>query len=233
MINKRGTHAGVILSFLIFVTFLAFLYSITQPVTRISRDKLDLLDYLKVELLREFSEDLSKATINITESGGCISINTGDLDSQLIGLGIVVKEPDGSKVPAYINGDKTEINYNIGLLELYYSKEFSFGISLDECSSRGYEIKLIRTTEEIFNSTIIRIGEEIKTNSTYYGELKSKLGASQDDEFGFIFKDGEGNEIISANIKNVSVDIYSEEIPIQYINNEANINPGFLSIRVW
>jgi hypothetical protein len=236
MKNNRGTHVGVILSFLIFVTFLAFLYSITEPATRVSKDKLDLLEYLKTELLNEFKEDLSTLTIDLNESG-CVIFE--EFDAELRGQGVVAKDDTGNLLGAHHQIDgKTEISGSEeGILKLYYSEEFSNGTDLG-CTKTitspvDYEIKIFRTTQEIFNSTIIRISENINENITYYKELKEKLGAAFDDEFGFTFSDGEGDVIVSANEKNVSVDIYAEEIPIQYLDNEANINPGFLSVRVW
>ena len=235
MKNKRGTHVGVILSFLIFVTFLAFLYSITEPATRVSRDKLDLLEYLKVELLKEFSEDLSILTINLTGEEGCIVF--GEIDEGLSGWGVVAKDSEGNLLYSHRKDVETEVSgAQIGILKLYYSKEFSNGTDLGcetYLSSGDYDIRIFRTTQEIFNSTINRISNEINENYTYYEELKSKLGASSDDEFGFTFSDGNKNFIAGTEEKDVNVDIYSEEIPIQYLDNEANINPGFLSMRVW
>ena len=232
--NKRGTHVGVILSFLIFVTFLAFLYSVTEPVTRVSRDKLDLLDYLKIELVKEFSEDMSTLTINLSEEG-CVIFS--EFDEGLRGLGVVAKDSEDNQLNAHRIGGDTEVNETeIGILKLYYSKEFSNGTDLD-CEnilgSGDYEIRIFRTTQEIFASRITRVSNEIEGNITYYNKLKEKLGASLDDEFGFTFTDKDKTFIAGTEEKDVDVDIYSEEIPIQYLDSKANINPGFLSIRVW
>jgi hypothetical protein len=95
-----------------------------------------------------------------------------------------------------------------------------------------YEISIFRTTEEIFESKIINISENINESSVYYEDLKTELGLAFDDNFGFSFENANG-EIIGIPEPDVNLDIYSEEIPIQYIDNEANIKPGFLTIRVY
>ncbi len=230
--NKRGTHVGIILSFLIFVTFLAFLYSITEPATRVSRNKLDLLEYLKIELLNKFEDDMSTVTLTIIHDGTCGKFeNFGGLE----GLGAVVKNETGDKIASYveINGD-TEVSKYEGIMKFYYSNQFDKGESgCGSIKDADYDISIFRTTQEIFGSKINSISEKIKDDPNYYGELKEELGVPLDTEFGFTFKDGGGNILANANEKNVSVEVYAEEIPIQYMDSEANINPGFLNIRVW
>ena len=234
MRNKRGTHVGVILSFLIFVTFLAFLYSITEPATRVSRDKLDLLEYLKVELLNKFSEDMSSVTVRIINTGSCGKFEDfGGLEE----LGVVVKDEAEEIVESYVelNGD-TEVSSYSGLMKFYYSTQFNRGSSLG-CSSlidsSDYEISIFRTTEQIFESKIINTSESIESIPGYYEELKEELGVPFDDNFGFTFSNSTKDFITGTEEKDIGVDIYSEEIPIQYIDDKANINPGFLNIRVW
>jgi hypothetical protein len=233
--NKKGTHVGVILSFLIFVTFLAFLYSITAPATTIERGKLDSLNYIKGELLNEFTEDLTSITLKISSSK-CLSFN--EFDSELANWGIVAKNEDGEIIPSHKDGSKTEVDFDEeGTMMLYYSKEFGEGTDLDPCDNAvegtDYEILIFRTTENIFGKRIENISDYINENADNYEEMKERLKVPFGDEFGYNFKDSEGNVLASANDREVSVDIYAEEVPIQYLDNEANINPGFLSVRVW
>ena len=68
MKNKRGSHVGIVLSFVIFVTFLAFLYTIIEPTIKIQQDKESLLNYLKIELMETFSADLTSTSITINKS---------------------------------------------------------------------------------------------------------------------------------------------------------------------
>ena len=51
IISKKGSHVGVVVSFVIFVTFLVFLYTIVQPATVREKDRQYLLDYLTLNLI--------------------------------------------------------------------------------------------------------------------------------------------------------------------------------------
>lgn len=235
MKNKKGTHVGMILSFLVFVTFLAFLYSVTQPLTQVKRDKLDLIEYLEVELLKEFSEDLSTITINLTVEN-CISIS--NIDSELLGMAAVVKDDNENIINSSMEGEIIKVDTtDQDILKFYYSNEFKSGSYTGSCDlleeGEDYSIRLFRIKKEIFKSKIIKLLGDLESGLETYENLKERLGVPFGDEFGFTFKDSNKEPIAGTEEKEVSTNIYVHEIPIQYIDNEANINPGFLSIRVW
>lgn len=238
--NKKGTHVGMILSFLIFVTFLAFLYSITQPATKTKQDKLDLMSYLETELMNTFSDDLITIIIDNSEEG-CLKFEwTEDLG----GLGAIAKkvtDSGGAEVEEQISSfaddeGSTTIEGIEGKIKFYYSNQFEKEQE-EYCDNpiiaKNYEISLFRTTQGVFESKIKNISEEIGKSRGYYGQLKEKLGMAFDDEFGFSLMDENRNPIAGTEEKEVNADIYSEEIPIQYLDEEANIKPGFLVVKVW
>ena len=51
--KKGGTHVGMMLSFVIFITFITFLYTIIQPSIQVQKSKQVTLDVLKENLIRE------------------------------------------------------------------------------------------------------------------------------------------------------------------------------------
>ena len=66
--NCKGSHVGMILSFVIFVGFLFFVFTILQPKLNFSGNKQDFLDYLELELIKNVSANFSIANININEA---------------------------------------------------------------------------------------------------------------------------------------------------------------------
>ena len=50
-VGKKGSHVGMMLSFVIFVTFIVFLYSVLSPAIKIGQDKKLILDNLILELV--------------------------------------------------------------------------------------------------------------------------------------------------------------------------------------
>ena len=61
--NRKGSHVGVVVSFVVFVTFLVFLYLIIQPATIRERDKQYILDYLKLNLVSNSTIALIKSPL--------------------------------------------------------------------------------------------------------------------------------------------------------------------------
>jgi hypothetical protein len=56
----------MILSFVIFVTFLVFLYSALEPAIKTQKEKDSLLDFLEVEIINNMTRDLTVSIVNFT-----------------------------------------------------------------------------------------------------------------------------------------------------------------------
>ena len=236
MIYKKASHVGVILSFVIFITFIIFLYSAIEPMTKVQRGKQDLVKYLKTALINEFKENLTSVSIAIKDSVSsfCVKINSFEDTEE----NTIVKNIENNEVlSSYLKDNKINIKRNQAQnIKIYYSKEFpkeNFFSCNYELSEDDYTLGSIRTTKEIFKSKIINLTEFINEGDSNYNEIKKQLKIPPGSEFGFSFEDSEKKEIAKTKEKNISTNIYVEEIPIQYIDSEANINPGFLRIRVW
>ncbi|MBD3247201.1 hypothetical protein GF378_01115 [Candidatus Pacearchaeota archaeon] len=240
--DKKAGHVGMILSFVIFITFLVFLYSITEPVTRVERGKQDLLQYLQTELIEEFTEDMTTSTISINES--LVDSNIDCIKFEVVNgakeLNAVVKTANKILDHERTNNNESIIINREGenFFKIYYSGEFSNTETENACSGSTHEILaeereynrgLVRTEEHIFETKILEMIENFESN---YSEIKNTLNIAPGSEFGFAFVNSEDNEI-STPEKNVSMNVYVEQIPIQYIDSEANIKPGYLNIRVW
>jgi len=91
------------------------------------------------------------------------------------------------------------------------------------------QIGLIRTNEYIFESRIIELINDCESD---YESLKSELKVPVGSEFDFSFRYGNGTTIGTGE-KTITTSIYAEDTPIQYIDKQANINPGFINIRIW
>src|SRR3989344_3650275 len=63
--GKRGSHIDVIISFVIFIVFLGFLYSILAP-AKVQEDKEAVLNYLEKTIKDELSSNLTSASFKIT-----------------------------------------------------------------------------------------------------------------------------------------------------------------------
>jgi hypothetical protein len=176
---------------------------------------------------------MTSATLNVSASAKCVKISP---IAGTIGLGTLAQDLEAKAlgvIPSYIlPDDKVRVdNNNAKLIKIYYSEEFEINPGSDDsCGGEGdYGLGLVRTEEHIFESKIQAMVADFDAN---YSEIKDRLNIAPGDEFGFSFTN-ESDDTINTPEKNVSVNIYVREVPIQYIDSEANIKPGFLNIRVW
>lgn len=238
MLSKRGSHVGVILSFAIFITFLVFLYLVLQPSLEIKEDKENLLQNLKVDLKEKFSSQIETIVfvINVTTTEDCVRLE--DLVSQLKNDSIILKDEAGNIIDDFrnVNGDLLINRENVDevFFKVYDSTEFTpiNNESLSGCqllSNESYIFKSVAVNKEIFLERINKTIEEYENN---YDSLKEELHLPVASNFGFIFTDKKGLEMMTP-LKNVSTSVYAEEIPILYVDDRANIKSGFLTIRVW
>lgn len=238
-----GSHVGMMLSIIIFVTFLFFLYTTLEPIIKTQKDKEALLDYLQVELIEKFSSNLTSAVISA--KGGhesrenCIEINHTEIGiTNPEDVNVVVYDEINNPISFKFEGinlvidkfgDKPEF------FKIYYSEEpldNSAGSSICGGILKGDEVALfgqIKTRKHIFESKII---SSINEYDVGYDGLKEGLKIPSGSEFGFSFTYSDG-AIISTDEKEVLTNVYAKETPIQYIDEKANINAGFISVRVW
>jgi len=240
--KKRGSHVGMVLSFVIFITFLVFLYSIIEPAVKTQGDKQALLDYLKRELIQNFSAEMASVTITVEKTipQNCIELENLVTELDIIST-VIVKGETENILSNQISGNNLQIDREgIGdfFFKIYQAEEFEElgGGTFSSCkllkygeSKKEYTIGLTRTDEYIFETKIIRLIDEYENN---YEDLKDELKIPLGSEFGFSFR-YDNETIIGTEEKNVSINIYSEEIPTQYIDGEANILPGFITVKVW
>lgn len=238
MENKRGSHVGIVLSFVIFILFLVFMYSIMAPSVKIEKSKQNLLDYLKIELIDNLSTDLTTVTIIIDEDYNpvekCLEISHNNSEN----LNLVIKNQDDNP----INFDPSENELKIDwtgqdrFFKVYYSTEQfdDFFQTLDSCAEPNkieeeYSIGSVRKNNYVFVPKIIKLIEDYNED---YESVKGTFKIPVNNDFDFSFR-YENETIIGITKETMAKDIYAEEIPIQYVDAEANINYGFFNIRLW
>lgn len=240
--NKRGSHVGMILSLVIFVTFLIFLYTTLEPIIKVQKDKQALLDYLKVELTERFSSNLTTASIGINKTAPqtCIILDDFVKDTEM-SLKLIVKDDlTGQILKANVSQTgndlfiiKQETDVFFKVYDSPKFEELEKVMEIQGCklleNEKDYTIGLIRTNKYLFESNIINLIDEY--NSRYI-DLKEELKIPLGSGFGFSFIYSNGT-IIKTEEKNVSTNVYAQETPIRYVDDQANINSGFISIKTW
>ncbi len=231
--NRRGSHVGIAISFLIFVVFLAFFYSALKPATEV-QDKQLMLDYLKSVLIEEMSSNLTTITIN-SSGGNCLNISYVDISSADFGVTsgahAIVKNETGNIMKSKRIGNELLIESpGNKFFWIYYSEEkFAENPTVISSCQFNPTIKSTLTGKYVFANKIAWLKDK-RYEESYVG-LKNELNIPSTIEFDFSFTFSDGSVIKTE--KNASVNIYADETHVQYVDEEANILPGVLKIRVW
>lgn len=235
--NRKGSHVGVILSFMIFITFLVFIYPLLiKPVIETNKVNQYVLDDLKTKLTEEASAELTISSVETSTNTNqnCIELKNF-ISATEINSNIIVKNSNGVNQQGYVSGNNLKIDRNDNnnvFFKVSYSREFeALSETIINCEiiqENNYEIGLIRTDKYIFETKIINLTKEYEIN---YEGLKTILGLPLRNEFDFSFI--YGNKTSIGTKKEVSISIYAEEISVQYINKNGDISSGKINIRVW
>lgn len=236
--DKRGTHVGIVLSFAIFVIFLVFLYSAIEPTMKIQKDKQSLLDYLEGALIEQTYAETTTFTIMINETinpnKDCLKVQNiiGEITNE---TDLIIKDEFNNVLNYSVEGQALIIEtgyFFSGFLKFYYSEDLPPSPLFEGGGCEpiiGISAGLIRTETNTFETKIIDLLTEYENN---YESLKEELNIPDGSEFGFSFTDSDGN-IIETPREELSTSVYAKEIPIQYVDEEANICFGFINIWVW
>jgi len=240
--NKRGSHVGVILSFVIFVTFVVFLYFILSPQLNVERDKESFLDYLRFQLMEEFSTNLTSITVSIDSSTECVVLKNF-LDEINVSSRLIVKDSEGDISNVYISSSDSDdliidrVSSSQGFFKVYYSDEFEerSSISPEGCDElikeTGYEITLIKEERYVFDTKVLDLLNEYDDEETYE-DLRERLNIPEGSDFGFNFVYSD-ETIIKTEEKGTPGNVYAREIPVQYVDEEANVLLGKVNVKVW
>jgi hypothetical protein len=231
MITKKGSHVGIVLSFVIFVTFVMFFYLMIQPALA-TESKQAVLNTLEGSIIEMASAELTAASVFVEiPPQDCARLDDFFGDTEMGGK-IIVLDENGNTVTAKKNSQDLYVEREEHtFLKIYESEEFS---AIDEgqispCIPMDYEFGLVKNTTEIFETKILYI---IERHGDDYQTLKQDLNVPAGSEFGFNFTYADGKSVSTVDSA-AKTSIFAEEFPVKYITDDAEIKAGILRIKVW
>lgn len=235
MKGKRGSHVGVILSFVIFIGFLIFIYPLLiAPAIKISNNKEFILEKTSTSLTSLMSAEMKTISITVANSSqDCVKLSNF-LSSSEIDSRIIVKNGQGGSEVAYVpNGDLDIVRGNTedNFFKIYNSEEFDeLGTSHQgSCGSKSYEIGLAKKDNYIFETEVSNVVAQYNGN---YANLKNNLNISQNSEFDFEFT-YENRTSVGTEKETGGKSVYAKESQVQYVNKDGKILIGKIRVRVW
>ncbi len=235
LLDKGGSHVGLILSFVVFVTFLFFILNVLNPAVKQRGDKQLELDLLKLNLFEKLNSNLSVTSIKVKNetayAASCFIIDNPFNNS------VKVKDEENVLVSGFSFDSDKKIQiapFGKKFFKIFSSPNFvdaqtSPDSNCEVLSSDNYTLGATRTDRYIFEDGLLNLLAEYDENYTL---LKKELGVSENNEFGILFVNSTGEEI-QRGFQQVSGNVYIDEIPVQYYNLDAEIQAGSIKIRVW
>lgn len=229
--NRKGSHVGVVVSFVVFVTFLLFIYSILEPALENKERRESALQNLETNLIEELSLYLNSSVIDVGNSGqNCIEISDEDF-----GRRVIVRSGNLLLSSSVTSSGNLQVERSGEDFFKIYSSEGFEEVAVDDslnCVSvsegSGYERGLTKNSRHVFESEIYELISEYSD----YGVLRARLGVPEDSDFGFglIYNNG---SLVETSFEGITENVYIKEIPISYVNLDGEILSGFLKLRIW
>ncbi len=222
----------MIASFSIFILFLIAIYFIVQPTVKNQKDKQLILDYLKLKVQEQLSANLTTLIISNTtiNPNPCIFFNKND--AELNNGNFYVKDKNGNTLGFGNNTNPTYLDVNWDGQQNFvkiFSSEEKFNTDSFSCgvftSNSNYTIKSIVKEKQFFETRIVN-------GITSFLDLKNNITVTLGNDWNMDFEYNNGTTI-SSGVTDTLREVYSEEIPIVYVDKNASLLPGKLRLKVW
>ena len=243
MKSKKASNVEFVVSFVLFITFVVFIYVLIDYRINIAGSKENSLKNLEQEILPMLSGNLTETSVNVNSPGGqaCFLFN-GFLAATVPGNNILAKDSSGKVLPVYVSSDSQSIyidragDAGAKFFRVDSSQEFHAATvsSLTGCASleqgAGYTIGTSRQDSYVLESKVLSLFNNYSSN---YSNVKRILNVSSRDDFGFAFTYGNGTRIQTAGNLTASVTVNAERMPVTYVVSSSGTDQGFLDVMVW
>lgn len=235
--NKKAVgHVETVLSFVIFIGFLLFLFTIFNPISG-SKDS-GVVDSVILKMGEQLTTKVNSMSINLNDSiNNCFSIELIE-DLKCVSGEIIVKDKDGNMVKADVRITGIQIE-NSGLNKFYtiYCSKELIGNSISGCDSitegNNYTLGIIVERNPWSEK---KISDFVVSYTDDYNGLRTQIVPQGNDFRFFIWdlNDLDGTALFEASRKtSLGTRIDSKTIGIGVLDNKANITQRTLNIQVW
>jgi len=223
MKNKKATQVGIILSFVIFITFLIFILVILDPSSNMKNSEKPLLETLKTNIKSFCSVEITSFILSLPSSADCYTLDESPYS--LEGLNASARNQDKTVLNIYRASDILYIEKNVA--DTIYNVDYS-PTNLNENSFSGpvgceaLNIESIKKTNEIVEPKIVEL---IYTQETNYDSLKQQFNLPSEKDFGIRFE-FENKTIIGEPVPEQSKTTYVKKFQVIYLDMDANEKIG-------
>lgn len=236
MVNKKGSHVSIIVSMVLFIGFVIFLYFISQPVFMTRTDKQVVMDYLEIKLKQEIVSPVNILSISINNSyslpegsGSCVYISNPYSNRDFI-----VKDFDNNVIDSKQNSGNAEFAFssNRNFKIYFFNSTFEHNLGEVGCGSLSGSDYSINSNLTMDLVSLDAVNNLINIYEGAYSELMTYLSIPLNNDFSFKFIYSNGT-IIGPEFNDKNLNIFVKDFPIRYLDIDGSQKQGILQIIVW
>ncbi len=230
--KKAIAHIEIIISFVIFISFITFMLIIFKPLKIVSVDTASL-DVAESKIIHHISGDLTLSSLILNSSfasaeGSCLYVYFS-LPNK-----VIIKDENMNIINSNKSGNNLYLKYSIGkrFYRIYSSEELEEkNFNTTGCyklNESNYTIGITRNYKKIAYSKIAEMDNNYSDN---YESLKKALNLIND--FTFIVRDDSGVIFEGKKSKPKGINILAKDISIEILDKNASLKPAILNLQVW
>ena len=232
--NKKGAgHVEMIISFVIFLSFIVFILIVFNPFRKPQTGP--SLDIIETKILNYVSTNLTVFSVRINSSAyGDINSESCFIVNYTMDNNLIIKDEQESIISGKIENTELYFENSGEFYRVYLSEELQEndpGSSCHKINKGNYTIGATRVYNKVSSSKLDGFFQEYNSGENGYSQLKQNLSIT--DDFNVIITSG-GNIIYEARrYKPEAIDIIAKDVPIEILDENANLNPVIMNIQVW
>jgi len=228
--NKKATHVGVILSFVIFITFVVFLIVILRPTSNLHNNEKATIELLKKNIQNFVSAEITSFILTPSDTpSNCFNLNDSGYDLSEFNVSArnqenTVLNTDRDSNALYIEKTASDQIYKVDYSPSYLNTN-SFS-NPNNC--KDLDVKSIKKTDQILEPLI---NELILKQENNYSGLKNDFNMPSEKEFGIMFE-FENTTTIGKSIPEKRKATYVKKFQVIYLDLNANERIGNFMIYI-
>jgi hypothetical protein len=233
MRGKKGTHVGIVLSFVLFITFLTFMFALIKFPFSVEQRVENSIDLIKESLTDSVSSEITTIFIsNSSIQAGEDCLRFSETSLNLAGTNQVVKDKNMNTLNSKREGEYLYVDW-VGsqpFFKIFYTNLGFNNYSTLVCiNSANASVRNVYQSETILESKIISKIYEYNNN---YESLKSEMGVSNSNEFSFQFE-YENKTRIGNMAPDLQKDIFLKSYLVDYLDLDGTEEKGEILIYLW
>jgi len=256
-LNKKGNHIGVILSFVIFIMFVTFLYIFVAPSLESRGSQSAKINSLQSQILENITQTMTVRGVKIQSEEKKFNNENGFklvdffLNFPIEGRKVIIQTVYTPELNPYNNSNNpndlilstnhankkidstkafVKIYNSSGLPEIVLGPPPANSLADPLTFNTEYYVGYTREEKLVMASAIQNLINFYESEDGYT-KLKEKFQVKGD--FGFNFTYENGTSIGTIRYIPQSAEVYSQEYPLVYAANNKGLEVGILSVRVW